>query len=106
VPDRLYHRLENERTQTVEDARLQEASGELWGHVPRYGYLDPVVQAYDGPLPQDARGIEFTTDVEPEPNSAPGRADWRGPRPGVVVEDDTAKIRIRVTKNTQTEADE
>jgi hypothetical protein len=103
VPERHFHRLENDFTQTGQDARAQEESHELWGHVPRYGYLDPVVQAYDGPLPKGARGVEFVTDVEPDADSAPGRADWRGPRKGVVIEGDVAKLRIRVIKNTQIE---
>jgi hypothetical protein len=105
VPDHHFHRRENDRTQTPLDARRQEESGELWGQVPRYGYLDPVVQAYDGLLPMGVRGIEFVTDVEPDAGSMPGRADWRGPRDGVVIEDGVAKIRIRMTKNTQTEGE-
>lgn len=94
-----YHRVES-RTQTPEDARRQETSGELWG-LPRRGGIFPRVKAYEGPLPEGVRGIEFETDVQPDPGSPPGDASWMGPRDGVTVEGDYAKIRIRVTRNTQ-----
>jgi len=61
----------------------------------------PAVQAYTGPLPRGRRGIEFSTDIEPDSGSPPGQAYWRGPRVGVKVEGDFAKIKIRVIKNTQ-----
>lgn len=96
---RLYNRLES-TTQSPEVARLQEERGELWGGVPRWG-VHPAVQAYDGPLPAGRRGIEFTTDVEPDVGHAPGLPTWRGPRPGVTLDGDVAKIKITVTKNTQ-----
>ena len=96
---RVYHRLESP-TQTPADAARQEASGEIWGRAPRGG-TTPKVKAYPGPLPPGTRGIEFTTDVPPDPGSAPKRPDWSGPRPGVVIEGDFAKIKVVVTKNTQ-----
>jgi hypothetical protein len=96
---RLYYRLESP-SQTPEIARVQEATGEIWGKAPR-GSTIPAVQAYTGPLPEGARGIEFTAEVEPDPLSPPGQAYWRGPRPGVIVEGDNAKIRVTVTRNTQ-----
>lgn len=95
----VYHRLESP-TQTPETARLQEESGEIWGHPPRYSDI-PAVQAYTGPLPEGRRGIEFVTDVPPDPLPAPGTAWWRGPRPGVRVEGDWAKIKVRVLRNVQ-----
>lgn len=96
----MFHRVET-TTQTPEDARLQQESGELWGRVPRWR-IHPAVQAYEGPLPPGRRGIEFTTEVEPDEGHAPGQPAWTGPRPGVTVEGEIAKIRITVLKNTQT----
>lgn len=95
----VYHRLETP-TQTSDEAKLQEQSQEIWGKVPRYG-VHPAVQAYDGPLPKGKRGIEFRTDVPPDSTAHPSRREWRGPRLGVRVEGDFAKIRVVVTKNTQ-----
>lgn len=102
---RRFHRLESS-SQTAEIAARQTTSGELWGGVPRWGYLEPVVQAYDGPLPEGRRGIEFETDVEPDVGGAPHLPTWRGPRPGVVVEGGYAKIRVSVLRNTQTTTEE
>ena len=61
-------------TQTKDDARLQEQSGEVWGRTPRGG-IYPTVQAYIGPL-KNRRGIEFTTDTKPHPNYSPFEARW------------------------------
>src|SRR5438105_15684426 len=97
---RVYHRLES-RTQTPEDARLQEQSQELWGR-PARGSDILKVKAWTGPLPSGVRGIEFTTDVPPQRGCPPTRGCWIGPRPGVRVEGGYAKIRIQVTRNTQT----
>jgi hypothetical protein len=95
----IYHRLETP-TQTPEDAAKQEASGEIWGRPARGGAF-PKVKAYTGPLPPGARGIEFTTDVPPDANCPPHVPTWRGEREGVICEGDYAKIKARVTKNTQ-----
>lgn len=97
---KIYHRLESP-TQTAGDAQLQEASCELWGRAPR-GSDRPAEKAYIGPLPVGRRGIEFSTNVEPDPNKAPGQAFWRGPRAGVKIEDDFARIKITILRNTQT----
>jgi hypothetical protein len=96
---RVYHRLESP-TQTPADAARQQATGEIWGR-PAQWSLIPKVKAYRGPLPAGARGIEFVTDVPPDVGSARLRVDWSGPRPGVRVEGDVAKIEVIVTKNTQ-----
>jgi hypothetical protein len=69
----LFHRVET-KTQTKETARLQEASREIWGRTAKWSF-GPSVKAYPGNLP-DRRGIEFTTDIEPNPNSAPNEARW------------------------------
>jgi RHS repeat-associated protein len=89
---RTYHRPES-TTQTAEDAQKQVNSREVWGQEPQFSHI-PKVQAYDGPLPEGARGIEFTTDVEPDPYGIPGQPTWSGPRPGVRVEGDFAKICV------------
>lgn len=94
-----FHKLESP-TQTTEDAKRQETVEELWGRTPRGG-LVPAVQAYFGPLPPGRRGIEFTTEVEPDAGRPPGQAFWSGPRPGVEIAGDFAKIKIRMLKNTQ-----
>lgn len=62
---RVYHRKESP-TQTSDGAVQQETSGELWGY-PSITSNRPKVKAYDGPLPDGERGIEFTTDVAPDP---------------------------------------
>ena len=95
-----YHRRES-RTQTREDAAKQEASQELWGRAPRFSTI-PKVQAYAGHLPEGTRGIEFETDVPPDGGGVPSLPEWSGPRKGVRVEDEFAKIGIRMINNTQT----
>jgi hypothetical protein len=52
-------------------------------------------------LPSGHRGIEFDTDVPPDPGSPPGYAVWSGPRDGVTVQEEYARIRVRVVRNTQ-----
>ena len=90
----LYHRAGG-TTQTDDDAKLILASGELHGHEGRY---EPVkVRAYRGPLPAAMWGIEFTTSVPPDRTALPSRPTWTGPRPGVKVEGDVAKISVTVT---------
>jgi hypothetical protein len=77
----IFFRLESP-TQTPAIAVLQVRSGEIWGKTPRYGF-EPVVQAYAGSL-TGRRGIEFTTQIKPHPNSAPHHAYWYLTRtPGV-----------------------
>jgi hypothetical protein len=98
-PARVYHRLAS-TTQTAADAAMQEASGEIWGRAPRDSDI-PKVKAYPGPLPPGAKGVEFTTDVEPDRGSRPSLPAWSGPRAGVIVEGDFAKIRVTIIKNMQ-----
>lgn len=98
-PMHVYHRRESS-TQTEEAARKQEQTGEVWGRA-RRGGNEPSVKAYRGPLPDGSRGVEFVTSVPPDIGCPPGRVDWTGPREGVTVEDEFAKIKVRVTKNTQ-----
>lgn len=94
-----FHRVESP-TQSESDAALQEATGEMCRRVARLGAW-PKVKAYVGPLPPGVRGVEFETEVAPDFGGPPGQAFWSGPRRGVVVEGDYAKIKVRVRKNTQ-----
>ena len=100
----VYHRLASP-SQPADIAALQGASGEIWGSYNRDmmgGRASfPSVDAYVGPLPQGARGVEFVTDVSPDPHTPPWLARWTGPRDGVIIEGDYAKIRVEVTRNTQ-----
>jgi hypothetical protein len=89
----LYHRVRSP-TQTAEDARRQKASREIWGREARGGNR-PKVKAYVGPLPEGLSGIEFETDLPPDRGCPPGHAYWSGPRSGVVVEGDYAKIKVK-----------
>ena len=95
-----YHRLEWLPGQSPEVARQQERSGEIWGRIARVGIV-PCVKAYRGPLPAGVRGVEFETDIEPDRGGPPGIATWSGPRPGVVVDGDYAKIRVTIRRNEQ-----
>jgi hypothetical protein len=74
VPHDPFHRVENPTTQPKDVARVQELSREIWG-LPARGSGQPSVKAYPGSLPK-GRGIEFTTNIEPMPGSAPNEARW------------------------------
>ena len=87
-------------TQTTADAERQQRTGEIWGKTARSGAW-PKVKAYVGRLPDGDRGVEFETDVRPDSGCPPGHAYWSGPRPGVEVDGDYAKIKVRVTRNAQ-----
>jgi hypothetical protein len=100
----LYHRKEAP-TQTPDVARMQKESGEIWGGPARNFHQShiPKVKAYLGELKQQppdqkCKGIEFVTAVEPDRGSRPeGVIYWSGPREGVRVEDDYAKIAVTIT---------
>jgi hypothetical protein len=51
----------------------------LKGRSPKYIFQSvyPTVQAYEGHLPEDSQGFEFTTNVLPDSGSPPGKANWR-----------------------------
>ena len=72
----------------------------MWGRPARASNV-PKVKAYVGPLPVGVRGVEFSTDVEPDPSLPPALAFWSGPRDGVDVINECARIKVRVHKNTQ-----
>lgn len=93
-----FHRVESP-SQTVEDARLQARSGEVWGTPARPSGLFPCVKAYPGELAILRRGIEFTTPVQPDlQSSTPIEFRWYYPQtPGVELrsEDGTDYACIR-----------
>lgn len=97
----VYHR----REPSAANAEQIEASGELWGFADRDSDT-PTVDAWVGPLSQDGTGIEFETDVPPDEGLPPHLGRWTGPRDGVEQRGDRAVIRVRVLKNTQSEADD
>jgi hypothetical protein len=72
-----YHRIANNSTQTNQIALLQQASGELWGAIPKNGGAFRTVQAYRGGLPTTDRGIEFVTPIPPTKGTGtPHEARW------------------------------
>lgn len=78
MADQHFHRVES-TTQTIADAKLQEASQEVWGREARGSGLLRV-KAYRGPLPSHKRGIDFTTLVLPKPgDGTPFEAAWYYP---------------------------
>ena len=65
------------------------ASGQVWGKPRGNYYLGdiPAVKANIGGLPPGIVGIEFFTDVEPDPEHwcVPGEREWSEGRPGVMT---------------------
>lgn len=95
-----FHRVEAP-TQTMTDAAMQEASGEVWGQTARGG-SGPSVKAWRGPLPPGVRGVEFMTVVAPHHNPHPTLVQWREKTPGVFPKPDGfVGISARITENTQ-----
>ena len=78
-----YHRLVSP-SRTLEDIQKQIDSLEIWGGAAHNFYQSdiPKVKAYSGKLPENQSGIEFTTDIPPDPNIPPGLATWSGNRTG------------------------
>jgi hypothetical protein len=97
-----YHRRESP-TQTVEIARMQCTSQEVWGKARRMPYASETLQvkAYNGPLPPGARGIEFMTEVEPDKFCPPGWSCWSQGKDGVRYNDEFAIISVIITNCTQ-----
>ena len=84
---RTYHRYKTP-TQTDEDIEMQIKSLEIWGKPAQNVYQSdiPKVKAYVGKIPRGKAGIEFITDIPPDPNTPPHLAIWSGNREGVVTE--------------------
>ena len=81
----LFHRVETPRFQTPEVALLQEKSGEIWGRTAKWSHT-PSVKAYTGLL-LNRRGIEFTTETEPQfDRGSPYEVRWfLNDTPGVLL---------------------
>lgn len=90
-----YHRFISP-SQTLEDIEKQVQSLEIWGRPARNLYQSniPKVKAFIGKLPKNQNGIEFTTDIPPDPNTPPHRVSWSGNRPGVKTENGYAKLKV------------
>ncbi|WP_234330285.1 RHS repeat domain-containing protein [Streptomyces acidiscabies] len=101
-----FHRLGNDKTQSIEDARSIVESGELWGRAPRQGG-NATAQAWRGPIPKDAKSgsLEFYTTVKPKAynRSLPGQGAWEaeveaGVKSFVKDGDEWASIPIIITE--------
>ena len=73
-------------------------TGELWGKAPTGTFRSdfPKVKAYAGGLPEGVTGFEFETEVAPDAGCVPSKPTWSNGRPGVIVEGNHAKIKVRV----------
>ena len=99
----VYHRYITP-TQTDADIEMQIESLEIWGKAAQNVYQSdiPKVKAYVGKIPSRREGIEFTTDIPPDPNTPPHLAYWSGDRPGVRTEGDYAKLKVlTITRHPQ-----
>ena len=79
-----YHHRCELRPEDIDDICT---SRQLWGR-PRRNYFAgffPAVKACEGPLPADALGVEFYTDVPPDSSSIPEYPEWTEGQPGVLV---------------------
>lgn len=97
--EKIYHRIDNPRTQTPEDVEKMRTSGQLWGKVPMGG-TSPTVQAYEGPLPEGIDGFEFTTQVAPDKDSGSGQPGgqvrWSGEGEGMKAFESEGKDMVSI----------
>jgi HEAT repeat protein len=98
----VYHRLESS-SQTIEVAKLQEESLEIWGGVSKNysGSKIPIVKAHRGFLPKGSRGIEFTTNIPPDSETRPPFAYWNGNREELTIKGDMAILKVLTVNNFQ-----
>ncbi len=98
-----FHRVESP-TQPPERAAEQEATGVHTGTASHKGMGVVRINAYDGPLPDGQRGLEFYMPAKPTSVIPGGLVTWH---PGhsshctLSESGDVAQIPITVTKNTQ-----
>ena len=92
---RTYYRVQTP-TQTERDIEMQIENSEIWGRAAQNVFQSdiPKVKAYVGNIPQGEQGIEFTTNVPPDPNTPPHLAYWSGNREGVTTEGGYARLRV------------
>jgi WD40 repeat protein/HEAT repeat protein len=98
----VYHRLESS-SQTIEIAKLQEESLEIWGGVNKNhsGSEIPIVKAHKGFLPKGSRGIEFTTNIPPDSGTPSTFAYWNGNREELTIKGDMAILKVLTVNNFQ-----
>ncbi|MDJ0897736.1 MAG: hypothetical protein QNJ55_02915 [Xenococcus sp. MO_188.B8] len=92
---RTYYRVQTP-TQTEQDIEMQINSLEIWGKAAQNVFQSdiPKVKAYVGKIPEGKKGIEFTTNIPPDPNTPPHLAYWSGNREGVKTEGGYAKLKV------------
>ncbi|WP_269766171.1 RHS repeat-associated core domain-containing protein, partial [Burkholderia ubonensis] len=98
-----FHRVESP-TQPPERAAQQEATGMHTGTASHKGMGVVRINAYDGPLPEGQRGLEFYTPAKPTSVIPGGLVTWHpghDPHCSLSESGDIAQIPITVTKNTQ-----
>ncbi|HEX6076685.1 MAG TPA: ADP-ribosyltransferase [Micromonosporaceae bacterium] len=97
-----FHRLAS-AGQSAAAAREIGETGRLRSTSPSavFGADRPTVGALEGPLSDGVAGVEFYTDVQPEPayQTAPGMVGWAGGWPESSGQDGAAEIQIAVTRN-------
>jgi hypothetical protein len=86
---------------------LIASSGRIWGarRGNFFAGVIPCVKAWDGSLPEGIVGIEFYTDVEPDPGSPPGWPEWSEGRPGVIVLERRELVAIPVVVTMRQDAE-
>ena len=99
-----YHRISSWCPEEIEKIC---ASNEIRGR-PRgnfYAGVVPAVKAYAGELPDGIVGVEFFTDVQPDPDGVPASPEWSEGRPGVRVleRNELVAIDVIVTKRHDSE---
>lgn len=81
-----------------EVTELQVNSRQIWGGVAKNTHRSDIlrVRAYttDVVVSKNDSAVRFTTEVEPDPNTPSHLAFWSGNRPGVLIEDNYAKINV------------
>jgi len=96
-----FHRLESP-TQTASDAAGQQNSRMVMGKAASHRGI-PSVKAYRGRLPDNARGVEFWTNVAPTTGSgSPLEARWYVGTDGVSTVGEFASIPATTVRNYQT----
>lgn len=65
-----------------------------------YAGLFPAVKAWNGPLPEGIAGVEFYTNIPPDPDKVPSAPQWTQGHPGVIILEfgELVAIEVVVTK--------
>lgn len=89
-----FHRLEAEFVQDEATVVRQLLSGEIWGKRARFD-LAPKVRAYQGPLREGQRGVEFWSFQSPDHPFGP-RAHWSSAGPYVTIDSINEIVRLKI----------